>query len=145
MKFQIILSIICFSLFLCKTKDELMLDFANCARHQIGKPYVTTDSRGPDKFSNSGLVWYCRAAVGLSTTSTIYVSWKRVKEPKIGCHVYGITKELGSSVSTVSLGVIIGVNPPIIVQGDEKKGILVRNQFVEDPSYIRTEYHYVDF
>ena len=60
MKFSIILFLLSFTLSLCKTKEQLMLDFANCARHQVGKPYTTEDVRGPDKFSNSGLVWYCR-------------------------------------------------------------------------------------
>ncbi len=145
MKFPIILILLSFTLSLCKTKEQLMLDFANCARHQVGKPYTTEDVRGPDKFSNSGLVWYCRDAVGLSKASTIYVSWKRVKEPKIGCHIYGITKDTGTSVSGPCLGIVIGVNPTLVVQGDETKGVLVKKKFVEDPKYIRTEYQYVDF
>ena len=103
------------------------------------------DARGPSEFSNSGLVWYCRAVAGLSKASTIYVSWKTVKEPKIGCRVYGITKDKGASVEGDCLGVIVGVNPTIIVQGDETKGVLISKQFTPDPKYIRTEYQYVDF
>ena len=133
------------SIIICKTKDEKMLDFAKCAEDQIGMPYVNYDARGPSEFSNSGLVWYCRAVAGLSKASTIYVSWKTVKEPKIGCHVYGITKDKGASVEGDCLGVIVGVNPTIIVQGDETKGVLISKQFTPDPKYIRTEYQYVDF
>ena len=133
-----------FSLILCQSKDELMRKFAKCASNQLGKRYTTSDKRGPDVFSNSGLIWYCRAQVGLSTSSTIYVSWKRVKEPKVGAHIYGITKDTGSSVSGPCLGVVVGVNPTIVVAGDETKGILVAKQFTPDPKYLRTEYHYVD-
>ena len=60
MKFPILLFLLSFTLFLCKKKAQLILDFVICARHTVGKPYTTEDVRGPDKFSNSGLVWYCR-------------------------------------------------------------------------------------
>ena len=119
------------SLIICKTMDEKMLDFAKCAENQIGMPYVTYDARGPSEFCNSGLVWYCRAVAGLSTSGPIYVSWKKVKEPKIGCHVYGIVKDKGASVDTENLGVIIAVNPTIIVQGDESKGVLISNNLLK--------------
>ena len=136
---------ILFSVILCKTKAKMMLDFALCAKDQIGKPYVTYDSRGPDSFSNSGLVWYCRGVAGLSTSSTIYVSWKRVKNPLVGAHIYGITKDNGASVSGDCLGVVVQTGPTLVVAGDEEKGVLVSKEFIPDPKYIRIEYHYVDF
>ena len=61
------------SIISCKATEEQMQEFAKCAKDQIGKPFVTTDSRGPDSFSNSGLVWFCRGVAGLSTSSTIYL------------------------------------------------------------------------
>ena len=123
----------------------MMKDFTKCAKAQIGKPYVSYDARGPSEFCNSGLVWYCRALAGLSTTGPIYVSWKKVEKPKIGCHVYGIVKDKGASVDTENLGIVIGVNPTIVVQGDASKGVLVSKKFIEDPKYVRTEYIYLDF
>ena len=141
----LIISLLFLSSISCESKEDLMLSFAKCARKQVGKPFVTYDASGPDKFSNSGLVWYCRAEAGLSKSSTIYVSWKRVPKPKIGAHVFGITKDKGASVESDSLGVIVNVNPTYIVQGDIAKGTLVLKNFEENPKYIRTEYHYVDF
>ena len=64
----------------------------------------------------------------MSVDHTIYVSWKRVKEPKIGCHIYGITKDTGPAVSGPCLGVVIGVNPTLVVAGDETKGVLVKKK-----------------
>ena len=130
---------------LCKTKAEMMLDFAYCARDQIGKPFVTYDSKGPDSFCNSGLIWYCRDVAGLSHSSTIYISWKRVPNPVVGTHVYGITRENGGSVSGDCLGIIIQTNPTLVVAGDEEKGVMVSKIFKPDPKYIRIEYQYVDF
>ena len=78
-------------------------------------------------------------------TGPIYVSWKKVEKPKIGCHVYGIVKDKGASVDTEGLGIVIGVNPTIVVQGDASKGVLVSKKFIEDPKYVRTEYIYLDF
>ena len=139
-----ILSIL-LSIIACKTKSEKMLDFAKCAKEQIGKRYVTYDSRGPKSFSNSGLVWYCRKQAELSASSTIYVSWKRVKEPIVGAHVYGIIKENGASVSGDCLGIIVSVNPTMIVAGDKDKEVLISKKFKPDPKYLRIEYQYVDF
>ena len=142
---SILILFLSFSIILCKTSEEKMRDFTNCARAQIGKRYVNYDARGPSEFSNTGLVWYCRALAGLSTKGPIYVSWKKVEKPKIGCHVYGIVKDKGASVDTEGLGIVIGVNPTIVVQGDASKGVLVSKKFIEDPKYVRTEYIYLDF
>ena len=133
------------SLTLCKATREQMLDFAKCAKDQIGKPYTKDDVRGPDQFSNSGLVWYCRAEAGLSTDGTIYVSWKTVKDPIVGAHIYGIIKDYGPSVDAECLGVIVQTGPTIVVAGDEEKGVLVSKEFIPDPKYVRIEYQYVDF
>ena len=139
--FAILLSIIS-----CKTISEKMLDFAKCAKNQIGKPYVTYDSRGPKSFSNSGLVWYCRKEAGLSVSSTIYISWKIVKEPLLRSHVFGIVRETDTSVSGDCLGIIIiSINPTIIVTGNEEKKVLVSQTFNPDPKYKRIEYIYIDF
>ena len=141
----LIISFLLLSITSCKTKEEMMKDFAKCSYNQVGKPFVSYDARGPDKFSNSGLVWYCRDQAGLSKTSTIYVSWKKVPNPKVGAHVFGIIKDSGSSVTSDCLGVIVNVDPPYVVQGDLSKGTLVYKPFKTNPKYIRTEYHYVDF
>ena len=142
---SLIISLLFLSIISCKSKEEMMQDFANCALNQVRKPYVTYDARGPDKFSNSGLVWYCRAQAGLSKSSTIYVSWKKISKPKVGAHVFGIIKDNGASVSSDCLGVIVRDNPPYVVQGDESKGTLAYKPFKPNPNYIRTEFHYVDF
>ena len=69
-----------------------MLDFSKYAKDQIGKPYVTYDSIGPKSFLNSGLVRYLRKEIGLTISSTIYISWKIVKEPLLRSHVFGIVR-----------------------------------------------------
>ena len=74
-----------------------------------------------------------------------YVSWKRVKNPLVGAHIYGITKDNGASVSADCLGVVVQTGPTLVVAGDEEKGVLVSKEFIPDPKYIRIEYHYVDF
>ena len=142
---SLIISFLFLSIISCKSKEEMMQDFANCAINQVKKPFVNYDARGPDKFSNSGLVWYCRAQAGLSKASTIYVSWKKISKPKVGAHVFGIIKDNGASVSSDCLGIIVSVNPLYVVQGDKIKGTLVYKPFKPDPNYIRTEFHYVDF
>ena len=142
---SIIILFLSFSIIFCKTSKEMMKDFTKCAKAQIGMPFVNYDARGPKEFSNTGLVWYCRALAGLSTKGPIYVSWKKVEKPKIGCHVYGIVKDKGASVDTEGLGIVIGVNPTIVVQGDASKGVLVSKKFIEDPKYVRTEYIDLDF
>ena len=42
------------------------------------------------------------------------MSWKRVPKPKIGAHVYGITKDKGAGVEGDYLGIIVNVNPTYI-------------------------------
>ena len=140
----LIISFLFLSIISCKTKEEMMKDFAKCSYDQVGKPFVPYDARGPDEFSNSGLVWYCRDVAGLSKISTIYVSWKKVPKPKVGAHVFGVIKESGSSVTADCLGVIVKDSPPYVVQGDSSKGNLVYQPLKTDPKYIRIEYHYVD-
>ena len=140
--------IILLSFTLCKATREQMLDFAKCAKDQIGKPCTKDDVRGevrgPDQFSYSGLIWYCRAQAGLSISGPIYVSWKTVKDPIEGAIIYGITKIKGPAVEADDLGVVIQTNPTIVVVGDEEKEVLVSKEFIPDPKYIRIEYQYID-
>ena len=134
------------SLISCKTKDEMMADYVQCAKNLVGKTYLEElNSKGPKEFSNRGLVWYCRAQAGLSTSSTIYVSWKDVKQPKVGANVYAITKFNGASVSADLLGVIVSVNPTMVVAGDPEKGILTKHLLEFQKEYLWVEYQYVDF
>ena len=79
------------------------------------------------------------------SSGTIYVSWKRVPNPKVGAHVYGITKDLITSVYTENLGIIVSLNPTVVVGGDEEKGILTKHVLNPQKEYLRIEYHYVDF
>ena len=80
-----------------------------------------------------------------SSTSTIYVSWKDEKKPKVGAHVYGITKINGPSVSSDALGIVVATNPTIVVAGNKSKRILTRQLLKFTKEYIRVEYHFVDF
>ena len=140
--------IILLSFTLCKATREQMLDFAKCAKNQIGKTYIKVDvrgeERGPDQFSNSGLIWSCRAQAGLDNNGTIYVSWKTVKDPIEGAIIYGIIKDYGPYVESDTLGIVIQTDPTIVVIGDEEKGVLVSKEFIPDPKYIRIEYQYID-
>ena len=130
----------------CKTKDQLMRDFVKCAKKQIGKKYYEeVDYRGPSQFCNSGLICYCRSVAGFPPLKTIYISWKRVKEPKIGAFVEGILKDNGNSVSGDNLGIIVSVKPTIVVGGDPKKGVLTRHVLKPTKNYLRLEYIYIDF
>ena len=144
MKIYHLILLLLISYTLC-SKEKMMSEFVKCANAQVGKEYTEEDNRGPNKFSNSGLVWYCRGVAGLSTSGTIYVSWKNVKKPKVGAYVYGITKYNGPSVSTESLGIIVSINPTIVVAGDKEKGVLRRQPLVFKKQYLDIEYHYVDF
>ena len=140
----ILLLLLCF--ISCKTKDEMMKDYVKCVNKQIGKTYLEElNSKGPSVFSNRGLVWYCRGEAGLSIDSTIYVSWKDVKQPKVGTNVYAITKFNGSSVSADLLGVVVSVNPTMVVAGDPEKGILTKHLLEFKKDYLWVEYQYVDF
>ena len=146
MKIYSLILLFLLSLISCKTKEEMMASYVLCARNQVGKTYLEElNSRGPEVFSNRGLVWYCRAQAGLSTSSTIYVSWKDVKKPKVGANVYAITKFNGASVSSDLLGVIVSVNPTMVVAGDPEKGILTKHLLEFKKDYLWVEYQYVDF
>ena len=146
MKVNNLILLLLVSLISCKTKDEMMADYVQCAKNQAGKTYLEElNSKGPDVFSNAGLVWYCRGEAGLSTSSTIYVSWKDVKQPKVGANVYAITKFNGASVSADFLGVIVSVNPTMVVAGDSEKGILTKHLLEFQKEYLWVEYQYVDF
>ena len=143
MKKLIILLLLTF--IFCKTKDEMMSDFVKCANDQVGKEYLEAlSSRGPLIFSNSGLIWYCRDVAGLPKASTIYVSWKKVPNPKIRAYVYGILKDTGVSVSSETLGIIVSLNPTTVVAGDPDKGVLTRHILDPKKNYLRIEYQYVD-
>ena len=134
------------SFIFCDTKEEMMEKFVQCANDQIGKTYLEElNSKGPEVFSNAGLIWYCRDVAGLNKASTIYVSWKDVKQPKVGAYVYGIKKYNGASVSTDLLGIIVSLNPTMVVAGDPEKGILTEHLLEFKKDYLWVEYQYVDF
>ena len=140
-----IITILIFSLIFCQSKEEMMENFVQCVNDQIGKTYLEQlNSKGPEVFSNAGLIWYCRDVAGLPKASTIYVSWKNVKQPKVGAYVYGITKYTGTSVSSDLLGVIVSVNPTMVVAGDLEKGILTKHLLEFKKDYLWVEYQYVD-
>ena len=140
-----IITILIFSLIFCQSKEEMMENFVQCVNDQIGKTYLEQlNSKGPEVFSNAGLIWYCRDVAGLPKASTIYVSWKDVKQPKIGAYVYGITKYTGTSVSSDLLGVIVSVNPTMVVAGDLEKEILTKHLLEFKKDYLWVEYQYVD-
>ena len=146
MKINQILLFILLSLVFCKTKEEMMEDYAKCANEQVGKTFIEgSNSRGPSIFSNAGLIWYCRAEAGLSTSSTIYVSWKDVKKPVVAANVYGIKTFNGASVTTDDLGVIVSLNPTMVVVGDPEKGKLVKKILEFKRDYLWVEYQYIDF
>ena len=143
MKKLILLLII--SLIYCKTNEELMRDFVKCAKDQVGKKFSTElGSRGPSVFNNPGLIWYCRIKAGFKKISTIYVSWKNVKKPKIGAYVEGVLKDDGKSISGDNLGVIVSLNPTTVVAGDPQKGVLTRHVLKPQKNYLRLEYIYLD-
>ena len=140
-----IITILIFSLIFCQSKEEMMENFVQCVNDQIGKTYLEQlNSKGPEVFSNAGLIWYCRDVAGLPKASTIYVSWKDVKQPKVGAYVYGITKYSGTSVSSDLLGVIVSVNPTMVVAGDLEKEILTKHLLEFKKDYLWVEYQYVD-
>ncbi len=140
-----IITILIFSLIFCQSKEEMMENFVQCVNDQIGKTYLEQlNSKGPEVFSNAGLIWYCRDVAGLPKASTIYVSWKDVKQPKVGAYVYGITKYTGTSVSSDLLGVIVSVNPTMVVAGDLEKEILTKHLLEFKKDYLWVEYQYVD-
>ena len=51
---------------------------------------------------------------------------------------------MGDCVDSDNLGIIINVDPTIVVAGDEKKGILTRQLLNPKKEYIRLEYIYAD-
>jgi hypothetical protein len=69
---------------------------------------------------------------------------KKIGYPKIGCYGYGITKDNGASVSADNLGIIVAVEPTVVVAGDEDKGILTRQLLNPKKKYLRLEYIYAD-
>ena len=141
-----LLLLILLSLIYCKTNDEMMEDFVKCAKDQIGKKYLEEyKSRGPSVFSNSGLIWYCRDVAEMPKATTIYVSHRRIPNPKIGAYVYGILKDNGASVSGEHLGIIVSLNPTMVVAGDPEKGILTKHILQPQKNYLRIEYLYVDY
>ena len=134
------------ALIYCKTTDEYMRDFVKCAKNQIGKKYYEdVDIRGPYQFCNSGLVSYCRSVAGFPELKTLYISSKRVRGPKVGAFVEGIIKDYGYSVYGDILGIIVSVNPTIVIGGDPVKGILTRHVLKPTKNYIRLEYIYLDY
>ena len=143
---QLILLLLLLSFISCAEKDKLMAKFVKCVNDQVGKKYLEDlNSRGPLVFSNAGLIWYCRDVAGFEKATTIYVSWKNVKKPKVGAYVYGITKDTGVSVSTDLLGVVVSTYPTKVVAGDPEKGILTKHELQFKKDYLRVEYIYVDF
>ena len=145
MKMVYLIIIILIFLISCQSKDQMMAEFVTCVNNQVGKTYLEQlNAKGPDEFSNAGLIWYCRDVAGFPKISTIYVSWKNVKVPKVGAYVYGIIKENGPSVTTDLLGVIVSINPTMVVAGDQEKNILTKHLLELKKNYIRVEYLYVD-
>ncbi len=141
-----ILLLIILSLAYCKTNNEMMEDFVKCAKDQVGKKYLEElNSRGPSVFSNAGLIWYCRDVAEMPKATTIYVSWKTVPSPKIGAYIYGVIKDYGPYVSGEQLGIIVSLNPTMVVAGDPEKGVLTKQVFQPRKQYQRIEYLYVDF
>ena len=144
MKYLIIAILI--SLISCQTKEQMMSDFVKCAKNQVGKPYLEElHARGPDEFSNAGLIWYCRDVAGFPKASTIYVSWRNIKVPKVGAYIYGIIKDNGASITSDLLGIIVSIDPVMVVAGDPEKNILTKHHLEIKKKYIRLEYLYVDF
>ena len=146
MKVEYLMILLLLSMISCQTKEELMDNFVKCVNAQIGKPYLEDlKAKGPSIFSNAGLIWYCRDVAGFPKISTIYISWRDIKQPKVGCYVHAITKENGESVSGDLLGVVVSTNPTMVVAGDPKRMVLTRHLLTFEKQYIRIEYHYVDF
>ena len=145
MKLNYLLILILISFIWCGN-EKRMNDFVQCAKDQVGKTYLEElNARGPNEFSNAGLIWYCRDVANFPKATTIYVSWRDVKKPVIGAYVYGITKDNGASVSSDLLGVIVSLNPTRVVAGDPEKGVLTSHPLKFTKKYIRVEYLYVDF
>ena len=146
MKVEYLIILVLLSMIYCQSKEELMDNFVKCIIAQVCKPYLEElKSKDPSIFSNAGLIWYCRDVAGFPKISTIYISWKNIKQPKVGCYVYGITKENGESVSGDLLGVVVSTNPIMVVAGNPKRMVLTRHLLTFEKQYIRIEYHYVDF
>ena len=146
MKLKYSLLLLLLITFISCANEQRMKDFVQCAKDQIGKTYLEgVNARGPTEFSNSGLIWYCRDVANFPKASTIYVSWRDVKKPVIGAYVYGIIKQVGDCVTTDSLGIIVSLNPTMVVAGDPEKGILTKHRLQFEKEYIRVEYLYVDF
>ena len=82
----LIISFLFWSIISCKTKEERMKDFFKCSYNQVGKPYVSYDAQGPDKFSNSYLVRWIKLF-------NLYI--KKTK-PKFVAHVFGVIKDSGA-------------------------------------------------
>ena len=130
----------------CEVTKEMMDEFVRCANKQVGKEFSEEgNNQGPSVFSNRGLIWYCRDYAGFPKSSTIYISWKRVPKPKVGAYVYGIIKEMGDCVDSDNVGIIINVDPTIVVAGDEKKGVLTTQLLNPKKDYLRIEYIYANF
>ena len=121
-----------------------MTDFVKCANTQIGRLFTEEDNRGPFKFSDAGLIWFCRGVAGLDNSGAIYVPEKDVKAPKVGAYVFGITKIINGSVSADLLGIIVSINPTVVISGNKKLGVLTRHNLKFEKEYIRVEYIYVD-
>ena len=91
MKIYLLLLLSLISFALC-SNEKKMTDFVKCANTQIGRLFTEEENRGPFKFSDPGLIWYCRGVAGLDNSGAIYVPEKDVKAPKVGAYVFGITK-----------------------------------------------------
>ena len=142
---KILILILLLSFILCDDAlDQKYNEYKKCIKEQIGKPF-SISGEGPDTFSHHGLVRYCRKQAGLSALSTIYISWKKVKEPMEGDSVYGIKKEYGDAVDPEFLGIVYNgkTNPITVISGRQGTNLHV-NKLKLLRKYIRIEYIRLD-
>ena len=142
---KILILILLLSFILCDDAlDQKYNEYKKCIKEQIGKPF-SISGEGPDTFSHQGLVRYCRKQAGLSALPTIYISWKKFKEPMEGDLVYGIKKEYGDAVDTDLLGIVYNgkTNPITVISGSQGTNLHV-NKLKLLRKYIRIEYIRLD-
>ena len=137
-----LLSLISFAL--CSDIKKIE-DFVKCANKNIGVLFREEENKPPFKFTDPGLVSYCRGQAGLDNSGPFYAPEKDVKAPKVGALVFGITKTIkGSSVAYDYLGIIVSINSINVVSGNKNYGVFTRKSLKFEKEYIRVEYIYVD-
>ena len=139
MKNLILLLLISF--ILCDDELNIKFDkYKKCIREQVGKPFAYK-GEGPDTFCHQGLIRYCRKQAGLASLSTLYIYWKRVKEPMEGDAVYGIIKDYGDAVDCENLGIVYNgkTDPIMVISGSEGTNLRI-NRLKLSKEYVRIEY-----